>query len=52
MKKISVDLEDDIHKELLKIKYEKAMKDENISIAEMIRQATKEWLAQQKKPTE
>ena len=48
MKKISIDLPDDVHKELLRIKYEKAMNDESITIAEMARAAIAEWLEKQK----
>lgn len=48
MKKISIDLEDELHKELLRIKYEKAMKDEPVTIGEMARQAIKEWIQKQK----
>lgn len=48
MKKISIDLPEDTHKQLLKIKYEKAMKDENITIGEMARTAIQEWLEKQK----
>lgn len=52
MKKVSVEFEDDIHKELLRIKYEKAMNDEKFTIHEMVRIAVKEWLEKLKKENE
>jgi len=48
MKKVSIEFEDETHKELLKIKYEKAMKDEKLTIGEMVKMAVKEWLEKQK----
>lgn len=47
MKKISIDFEDETHKELLRLKYEKAMKDEKVTIGEMVKTAVKEWLKRQ-----
>ncbi|RAJ92204.1 hypothetical protein LX87_05172 [Larkinella arboricola] len=45
MRKISIDLPDDIYKELMRIKYEKDVNEnEKISIGELVRQAVKEWL--------
>jgi hypothetical protein len=48
MKKVSIEFEDDVHKELLKMKYEKAMKDEKITIAEIIRKAVDEFIEKEK----
>jgi hypothetical protein len=48
MKKVSIEFEDDVHKELLKMKYEKAMKDEKITIAEIIRKAVDEFIQKEK----
>jgi hypothetical protein len=48
MKKVSVEFEDDVHKELLKIKYEKAINDEKLTINDMVKIAVSEWLARQK----
>lgn len=49
MRKISIDLPDDIYKELMKIKYEKDINDnEKISLGEIVREAIKEWLEKQK----
>lgn len=48
MRKISIDIPDDVYKELMKIKYEKDINDnEKISISELIREAIKEWLTKQ-----
>lgn len=47
MKKISIDFEDETHKELLRIKYEKAMNDEKVTIGEMVKAAVSEWLKKQ-----
>ena len=52
MKKLSVVLDEDVHKELLRLKFEKAMADENISMADMIREAVTDWLVKQKKATQ
>ena len=48
MKKVSIEFEDETHKELLRIKYEKAMKDEKLTIGEMVKIAVAEWLEKQK----
>jgi len=49
MRKISIDLPDDVYKELMKIKYEKDINDnEKISLGEIVREAIKEWLEKQK----
>lgn len=49
MRKISIDLPDDIYKELMKIKYEKDINDnEKISLGEIVREAIKEWLEKNK----
>jgi hypothetical protein len=48
MKKVSIEFEDETHKELLRIKYEKAMKDEKLTIGEMIKLAVADWLEKQK----
>ncbi|MFY7883698.1 MAG: hypothetical protein ACOVOV_04620 [Dolichospermum sp.] len=48
MKKVSIEFEDEIHKELLRIKYEKAMNDEKLTIGEMVKIAVKEWLEKNK----
>lgn len=49
MRKISIDLPDDIYKELMKIKYEKDINDnEKISLGEIVREAIKDWLEKQK----
>lgn len=48
MKKVSIDLPDEIHKELLKVKFEKAMKDEKISIGDIAREAIQDWLVKYK----
>lgn len=48
MRKISIDLPDDIYKELMKIKYEKDINEnEKIAIGEIVREAVKEWLKRQ-----
>lgn len=48
MRKISIDIPDDVYKELMRIKYEKDINDnEKISISELIREAIKEWLTKQ-----
>lgn len=49
MRKISIDLPDDIYKELMKIKYEKDINDnEKISLGEIVREAIKGWLEKNK----
>lgn len=48
MRKISIDIPDDVYKELMKMKYEKDINDNvKISLGELVREAVKEWLERQ-----
>jgi predicted CopG family antitoxin len=48
MRKISIDIPDDIYKELMKMKYDKDINDNvKISLGELVREAIKEWLEKQ-----
>jgi Arc/MetJ-type ribon-helix-helix transcriptional regulator len=49
MRKVSVDLPDDVYRELIRIKYEKDVNEnEKVPVGELIRVAVKEWLDKQK----
>jgi metal-responsive CopG/Arc/MetJ family transcriptional regulator len=48
MRKLSIDLPDEIYKELAKIKYEKMLEDKQIAIGDLIRQAIREWLEKER----
>lgn len=53
MRKISIDFADETYKELMKIKYEKDINEnEKISLGELVREAVKEWLEKNKKASE
>lgn len=48
MRKISIDLPDEMYIELARIKYEKMLENKQIAIGDLIRQAIREWLERQK----
>lgn len=53
MRKISIDIPDDVYKELMKMKYEKDINDNvKISLGELVREAVKEWLERQTQENE
>lgn len=49
MRKLSINLPDEIYKELARIKFERDMNlDEKISLGDLIRQALREWLEKER----
>lgn len=48
MRKLSIDLPDEMYKELATIKYQRMLQDKQISIGDLIRQALREWLEKER----
>lgn len=48
MRKLSIDLPDEMYKELATIKFQKMLEDNQTSIGDLIRQAIREWLEKER----